>query len=313
MLEIDKEMLAALAPLGAAMPPEAPAVGDWRTRRANIDGLYGFLAAGASGDHRDITTMDLSTTSADGHDVPLRLYRPQGDTKALVVYFHGGGLIAGSVDGYDHVHRRYAAEAGVTVVAVDYRLAPDAPYPAALEDGVAAVRWASEHVAEHAPGTAVAVMGDSAGGGLAAAVAVVCRDRGIGPVAAQLLIYPMLDDRTVGTTPAVEPFLTWSVGDNVTGWTAYLGDAYGTDAVPALAAAARTEELAGLPAAYVEVGQLDLFCVETVAYATRLMGSAVPVHLVVRPGAFHGFDQFAGESHAARAAIADRVVFLQHL
>ena len=109
------------------------------------------------------------------------------------------------------------------------------------------MQWAIEHVAEHLPGAPVLIMGDSAGGGLAAAAAVACRERGIGPIAAQMLVYPMLDDRTAHALPAAEPFLTWSVGDNVTGWGAYLGDLYGTDGVPAAAAAARTEDVTGLP------------------------------------------------------------------
>lgn len=311
MLEIDNDMLPALGALAASLPPRPPAVGDWRTRRSNIDALYVTLGAGSARSESEVQTMDLITTSRDGHSVPLRLYRPPVEIRSLVVYLHGGGLIAGSVEGYDHIYRRYVTEAGVAVVGVGYRLAPEAPHPAALEDCVAAVKWATEHVAQHAPGTSVIVMGDSAGGGLAAVTVVACRDRGIGPVAAQVLVYPMLDDRTAHVSPDTESLLTWSVADNMTGWQAYLAERYGTDKVPALASAARTAKVDGLPAAYLEVGQLDLFCAETVAYATRLMERGVAVHLVVRPGAFHGFDQFAPESKAARSAFADRAAFLQ--
>ncbi|WP_327036282.1 alpha/beta hydrolase [Micromonospora ureilytica] len=312
MLSIDNELLEAVGAIAAAAPPTPPAVGDWRTRRATIDAVYGGLAAAVTPDNR-VQVVDFTVPSADGHTLALRLYKPANPPHALVVYLHGGGFIAGSLDGYDHICRHYASEAGVAVVAVDYRLAPEAPFPAAVEDGVAAVRWAIEHAAERVPGARVAVMGDSAGGGLAAATALVCRDGEIGPLAAQILVYPMLDDRTAVADPAVEPFLGWSVADNITGWRAYLGARYGTDDVPASASVSRAESLHDLPATYLEVGQLDLFCAETVAYAERLMQHNVAVHLSVRPGAVHGFDQFAPESRVARGAMADRVAFLKNL
>ncbi|WP_326551408.1 alpha/beta hydrolase fold domain-containing protein [Micromonospora sp. NBC_01813] len=312
MLSIDSELLEAASAIAAAAPPTPPVVDDWKTRRANIDALYGGLAAASTPDNR-IEVVDFTMPSLDGSAIPLRLYKPKNLPNALVVYIHGGGLIAGNIDGYDHVCRRYALEAGVAMLAVDYRLAPESPYPRAVEDSVAAVQWAIEHAAERVPGARVALMGDSAGGGLAAATAIVCRDRRIGPLAAQILVYPMLDDRTAATDPAVEPFLAWSVADNITGWRAYLGDKYGTGNVPASASAARSGSLHDLPTAYLEVGQLDLFCTETVAYATRLMEHGVAVHLCVRPGAFHGFDQLAPASRIAQSAFADRVAFLRAL
>ncbi|MET0494399.1 MAG: alpha/beta hydrolase [Actinoplanes sp.] len=312
MLSIDNELLEAASAIAAAAPTTPPVIDDWKTRRANIDALYGALAAANTPDDR-IEVVDFTVPSSDGHTVPLRLYKPENPPNALVVYVHGGGLIAGSLDGYDHVCRRYAGEAGVAMIAVDYRLAPESPFPKAVDDCIAAVQWAIEHAAERVPGARVALMGDSAGGGLAAATALVCRDRRIGPLAAQILIYPMLDDRTAAADPAVEPFLAWSVADNITGWRAYLGDKYGTDDVPASASVARAGSLHDLPTAYLEVGQLDLFCAETVAYATRLMEHGVAVHLCVRPGAFHGFDQLAPASRVAQSAYADRVAFLQAL
>ncbi|RKR92237.1 acetyl esterase/lipase [Micromonospora pisi] len=312
MFSIDKELFEAASAIAAAAPPTPPVVDDWKTRRANIDALYNGLAAVATPDD-SIEIVDFTVPSSDGHAIPLRLYKPENVPNALVVYVHGGGLIAGGLDGYDHVCRRYASEAGVAMIAVDYRLAPESPFPAAVEDCVTAVQWAIEHAAERVPGACVALMGDSAGGGLAAATALVCRDRQIGPLAAQILVYPMLDDRTAVADPAVEPFLAWTVADNITGWRAYLGDKYGTDDVPASASAARAGSLHDLPTAYLEVGQLDLFCAETVAYATRLMEHGVAVHLSVRPGAFHGYDQLAPTSRIAQSAFADRVAFLQGL
>jgi acetyl esterase/lipase len=312
VLTIDEELVESLGHISAATPPTPPAAGDWQARRASIDSVFASLASASSPDER-VETADFSIPSYDGHALPLRMYKPPTTPNAVVVYVHGGGLIAGNLDVYDHVCRRYAAEAGVAIVAVGYRLAPESPHPAAVEDCVAAVEWATAHAKVHAPGARVAIMGDSAGGGLAAATAVICRDRGIGSLAAQILIYPMLDDRTVYATPGIDRFLAWTVADNITGWQAYLGAVFGTSDVPASASAARTESLDALPSAYLEVGQLDLFCPETVAYAQRLIAHDVPVRLSVISGAIHGFDQFAPSSRLARTAFAERVGFLRAL
>jgi acetyl esterase/lipase len=309
MLSIDKELLAPLQSLAAATPP-APAVGDWQTRRTMIDALYEGIASTAS--EHEVERVDCTVTSIDGHAVPARLFKPLTTPNAFVVYLHGGGLIAGSMDSYDHLCSRYAAEAGVAVIAVDYRLAPEAAYPAAVEDCIAAVQWAIHHVEDRVPGARVAVMGDSAGGGLAAATAIGCRDRGIGPLAAQILIYPMLDYRTDQASVFIEPFLTWSAADNVTGWRAYLGEDHPGE-VAALASPAQADSLQDLPAAYLEVGQLDLFSAETTAYAARLMQDGVAVELAVRPGAVHGFDQLAPNSRLAQDAFGQRIAFLQNL
>ncbi|WP_433556550.1 alpha/beta hydrolase fold domain-containing protein [Pseudonocardia xinjiangensis] len=312
MLDIDDELAGVISAIDSAVPPTPPAVGDWKARRATIDALFDGLSISAAR-HDEIERVDFAVSSADGCAVPLRLYKPATVPNVLVVYVHGGGLIAGNIDLYDHVCRRYAAEAGVAVVAVDYRLAPESRFPAAVEDCVAAAEWTIAHARERVPGARVAIMGDSAGGGLAAAAALTCRDREIGPLAAQILIYPMLDDRTAHADPRVEPFLTWSVADNITGWQAYLGEMYGSGDLPASASVARARSLEDLPSAYLEVGQLDLFCAEAVTYATRLMEHGVPVQLSVRPGVSHNFDQFAPEALVARDAFADRVTFLRRL
>lgn len=313
-MDIDIELGAVLAALAAATPPEPLPVGDWKSRRAAMNTVYRELEA-ASVRVDGVDSADLTVPSGDGHQVPVRLFRVPGSLPtALLVYLHGGGMIAGSVDVYEQVCRRYAVDAGVAVLAVDYRLAPEFPFPAPLEDCVAAVEWALRHVAEmNLPGRRVALMGDSAGGGLAAATALACRERGIGPLAAQLLVYPMLDDRTTSAHPAAAPFLTWTPGDNITGWQALLGDAYGAEEIPGTAVPARVRSVHGLPRTYIEVGQLDLFLDESVAYATRLIQHDIPVHLVVRPGLVHGYDRLAPASKAARAAHADRVAFLRSL
>ncbi|MGI5186692.1 alpha/beta hydrolase [Promicromonospora sp. CA-289599] len=309
---MDKELLQAFEAVAAAAPPQPPARGDWAGRRVLINGLYDALGAAAPPEG-DVDVVDFTVPSSDGHAVALRMYKPSTTPEVLVVYVHGGGLLGGSLDGSDHVCRRYAAEAGVAVVSVGYRLSPEAPFPSAVEDCVAAVRWAVEHARERVPGARVAIMGESAGGGLAATTALACRDGQIGPLAAQILVYPMLDDRTATASPAAEPFLVWSVDDNVTGWKAYLGDAYGADDLPATASIARAQVLGGLPAAYLEVGELDLFCAETITFGKGLIEEGVSVRLSVLPGAYHGFDQLAPESRIARQAFADRIAFLQSL
>ena len=185
-----------------------------------------------------------------------------------VLYLHGGGMISGSVAIYDGPVSRYVSNSGVSMLAVDYRLAPEHPYPVPVEDCYAGLRWLAEHADELGVDPArIAVMGDSAGGGLAAAVALLARDRGGPDLAAQILIYPMLDDRNTTPDPEIAPFAVWSYDDNITGWGALLGDAIGGPDVPAYAAPARATDLSDLPACYIEVGQLDIFRDEDLAYA----------------------------------------------
>jgi acetyl esterase/lipase len=150
-------------------------------------------------------------------------------------------------------------------------------------------------------------MGDSAGGGLAAGVCLLNRDRGGPAIAQQLLIYPMLDDRPRPPGPELRPFLTWSYDDNVTGWSALLGDAAGTEDVAPYAAPARATDLSGLPPTYIDVGDLDLFRREDMSYASRLADTGVPTELHVHPGCPHAFDQLAPSAVVSQRAIADRV------
>jgi acetyl esterase/lipase len=195
----------------------------------------------------------------------------------------------------------------VPLLAVDYRLAPEHPHPGPVEDCYAGLAWLAEHAGELGvdPGR-IALLGESAGGGLAAAAALLARDRGLA-VARQILIYPMLDDRTTAPDPALAPFALWTYDDNYTGWHALLGDKTGTADVPASAAPARAADLAGLPAAYIEVGELDIFRDEDIEYARRLAAAGVSVELHVHPGCPHGFELTAPDSAVARRARADRL------
>jgi acetyl esterase/lipase len=314
-LRIDPEVAEALAPLvEASQGVEPPPVGDWQTRRAAVDEML-TMFTGSWTPPADVTVTELHAEAPDGADIPMRLYRREGsDPGSLVIYIHGGGMFLCSIDTHDPVCRRYTADAGVPLLSVDFRFAPEHPYPTSVEDCYAALRWAAEHADEFGVDPErLAIMGDSAGGGMAAAVALMARDRGEPALAAQVLIYPMLDDRTTEADPDIEPFATWTVDDNITGWGCLLGEAAGGPKVESYAAPARAEDLSGLPPAYIDVGQLDLFRGEDLAYAERLSRAGVDVELHLRPGAPHGFEVFAPASAVARRSWADRVRVLQSL
>jgi acetyl esterase/lipase len=211
---------------------------------------------------------------------------------------------------YDEVVRSSVAASGVPMLVVDYRVAPEFPHPVPLQDCYAALRWLAGHSAElGVDASRLAVMGDSAGGGLAAGVCLLARDRGGPPIAAQLLIYPMLDDRTGGGDRAGDTLLTWSYDDNATGWGALLGDRAATG----YAAPARADDLAGLPPAYLDVGGLDIFVEEDVVFAQRLIAAGIPVELHVYPGCPHGFDLLVPDADVSQRVIANRVRYLASL
>ncbi|HET9875528.1 MAG TPA: alpha/beta hydrolase [Mycobacterium sp.] len=316
-LQIDPQVLAELTPLlaaGAGAP--RPAVGDIATRRINARRMFDQLAA-ARPPVPEVEVAQYRATAQDGATVPLRWYRP-ADVPApgsAALYLHGGGMIYGLSDLgalYDSAVRGYVAASGVPILLVDYRISPEFPHPTPLHDCYAGLVWLAEHADElGVEPTRVAVMGDSAGGGLAAGLCLLARDRGGPPIAQQLLIYPMLDDRTSVPDPQLVPFLTWTYDDNVTGWQALLGERLGTAGVPPYAAAARATDLSGLPAAYLDVGALDIFRDEVASYARALARGGVATELHMHPGCPHAFELVAPGAAVSRRAIADRVRRLQ--
>lgn len=250
---------------------------------------------------------------AGAPDVEIILYRPlQAGAGPLPLFLniHGGGYIFGAAAENGPGDVRTASEVGCVVASVEYRLAPETVAPGAVEDCYAALHWLHTNADRLAlDPQRIAVGGQSAGGGLAAALALLARDRGEIPICFQLLIYPMLDDRTAAQSPShCNPFtgeFVWTRTSNLAGWRAYLGHEPGAPAVAPYAVPARAANLAGLPPAYITVGMLDLFLEEDIAYAQRLMNAGVSTELHVLPGAYHGFE-LAKDAALARRSEFDR-------
>jgi acetyl esterase/lipase len=231
-----------------------------------------------------------------------RTYRPCEPRSGLtLLWIHGGGLVIGGAVQDDRFCAETARELGITVVSAEYRLAPEAPYPAALDDCHAAWTWLREHAADPAR---VVVGGQSAGGGLAAALVQRLRDAGERPLA-QWLFCPMLDDRTAARRDLdARRHRGWDNRLNRFGWRAYLGREPGADVVPHYAAPARRENLTGLPPAWIGVGDIDLFHEEDAEYARRLRAAGVDTTVHVVPGAPHGFEAWAPDTGFTRVYLA---------
>jgi acetyl esterase/lipase len=292
----------------AASAGEAPPIerGDWRALRERANTNLALLATLNPPVSGAVSVQPLQITVDDGTDIAARWYKRGNERPgSAVVYAHGGGMIAGNLDVYDAVVAEYVAATGVPFLSVDYRLAPEAQGPRPARDVFAAVQWLSDMASElGVEPNRIAVMGDSGGGGVAASAAIIARDLGVGP-ARQILIYPMLDDRTLDAG-AVAPFLTWTSDMNFTGWSARLGEQFGADGVLPASVPARLTNFRGLAPAYIEVGDLDIFRSESVSYAQQLAAADVPIELHVHPGAPHGFERFAPASQLAQRAMDDR-------
>ncbi len=224
--------------------------------------------------------------------IPVRVHRAreaQGLLPAIVT-IHGGGYVIGSYDMDSPLLDRWCPGLGVVGVSVEYRLAPETPYPGPLDDCYAALRWTYDNAAELGiDQNRIGVYGLSAGGGLAAALALLARDRGEVPLAFVLLDCPMLDDRQQTPSMQAEGLYVWAGASNEFGWRSYLGDLYGSDQVPPYAAAAREADLAGLPPTCVIVGSIDGFRDEDIDYAQRLNQAGVPCELHVIAGLPHAY------------------------
>jgi triacylglycerol lipase len=252
------------------------------------------------------SVRDLAPGLKGAPDVAILIHRPDGVDEPLpcIVHMHGGGYVFGSPDADAPQHRRLAAELRCCIASVDYRLAPETPFPGPIEDCYAALTWLFANASPlKIDASRVGVMGESAGGGLAAALALMARDRGEFTLAFQHLIYPMIDDRTCLTAdphPYAGAFI-WTPHNNRFGWSALLSGEPGVASVSPYAAAARADNLSSLPPTFISTGALDLFVEEDIEYARRLTRAGVPVELHVYPGGFHAFDYDPSASVAVQA------------
>ncbi|MFJ9036677.1 alpha/beta hydrolase [Streptomyces sp. NPDC102406] len=311
----DPELVPALEALGKAMPPGIlpemiPAL---RTFMAGTAPSDDELRRGGAVEFEERLVPGVQ----GGPEIPLLLCRPAGSTGPLpAVYFtHGGGMILGDNRNLLGEMLDWVEHLGMVLVSVEYRLAPEHPFPAGLEDVHAGLRWVMTHSDELGidPGRLV-VSGPSAGGGLTAALTLLVRDTGGPFVAGQLLFCPMLDDRN--DTPSSHQMAglgAWDRTSNNTGWSALLGDKHGGPDVSAYAAPARADDLSGLPPLFIDVGSAETFRDEVTAYATRFWQAGGEAELHVWPGGFHGFDALVPDAELSKRARAARVLWLRRL
>jgi acetyl esterase/lipase len=306
----------------AATPPidiliTCSQVGDVQGRRKVINGSFAAIAEKApASTFPDVTHLDFITEARDCHQIHLRWFtkahaEPPG---SAVLYIHGGGMIAGSVEMWDGIIKNYVEKTGIPFLAVEYRLAPEFMAPIPVTDTFAGLKFLLDHANElHVDPRRIAIMGDSAGGGIAASLAHYVKQNGGPSICNQILIYPMLDDRNTTSDPLLESFAFWTADDNRTAWGALLGDALGSDNVTPIHAAGRmtTEEAAGLPPAYIDFGELDIFRDESYEYARKLGKAGVSVTLHVYPGLPHGFEAFSFGTPIGDFAMEQRYKYLK--
>ncbi|GAB2889158.1 alpha/beta hydrolase [Streptomyces deserti] len=248
-------------------------------------------------------------------EVPLLICRPTGmtDPRPIVYNIHGGGMVTGTYR--LGIPLDWAEELGLVVVSVEYRLAPEHPHPAPVEDCYAGLVWMAEHAKEiGGDPDRIILAGGSAGGGLTAALALLARDRKGPRAIGQVLMCPMLDDRN--DTPSAHQMAglgVWDRTSNETGWSALLGEARGTADVSPYAAPARADDLSGLPPAFIDVGSAETFRDEDVAYASRIWQAGGIAELHVWPGGFHGFDGLVPHAALSVDARAARLRWLRRL
>lgn len=248
----------------------------------------------------------LPSSTVDGQ-LRLCVYSPLEPKENMpgILWIHGGGYGLGIPEQDEGFIRSFVMEYGCTVIAPDYCRSLQAPYPAALEDCYLALLWLKEHAAElNVRYDQLMVGGDSAGGGLTAALTIYARDKGEVAIAYQMPLYPMLDDRMITKSSQNNDAPVWNTKSNINGWKLYLGSLYGTNAVPAYAAPARLTDFKNLPPAFTFVGSIDPFCDETIAYMKQLKAAGVSAEYHVFDGCYHAFDIMVPKSPQAQRAKA---------
>ena len=302
---IDPESRVPLDALLEVMPGGLNAIPDIVQRRAAVTSL---LAAIEVAPNPRVTSEDRTVPGPDGEpDIKVRIYRPVESAGRLpgIYFIHGGGMILGDIEGEDAAATRLCDEVGAVVVSVEYRLAPEHPHPAPVEDCYAGLTWTAKNAAELGiDADRLAIFGASAGGGLTLATALVARDRGGPQVRFLMPIYPMIDDRN--ETPSsheITDIGIWDRAGNLEAWAWYLGGKEADE----YAAPFRAEDVSGLPPTFIDVGTVDLFRDEDIAFAQRLMQAGVPTELHVYPGSYHASETFAPDAALSQRIWAVRV------
>ncbi|MCA9965064.1 MAG: alpha/beta hydrolase [Anaerolineales bacterium] len=309
----DPQLIEGLA-LFEQMVPGGITLDDIPATRQFLAGLNAAMASQVP-DIPGVATSDHYAPGSDGApDVMVRVYQPETrpDTLPALLWIHGGGYVLGDVAGDDLKAKGLTLALNCVVASVEYRLAPEHPFPAPLEDCYAALKWLADNADQFGVNKArIAIGGASAGGGLAAGLGLLARDRAEVTVCYQLLIYPMIDDTNIAQAgPDVPDAPLWTRASNLLGWRAYLNQEPGSEGVSPYAAPTRAEDVSGLPPTYIGVGTPDLFRDEDIAYAQRLMKAGVPTELHVYADGFHGFDGFAAGSDAAQRFSGEQIRLL---
>ena len=258
-----------------------------------------------------ITSDHYACGAGNQPDVLVRIYQPEKrpDTLPALVWIHGGGYVLGNINCDDLKVKQMTLALNCVIASVEYRLAPEHPFPAPLEDCYTVLKWLKDNSTKFGiDASNIAIGGASAGGGLAAGLGLLARDRGEIDVSYQFLIYPMIDDSNIKQTcDDIPDTPVWSRANNLTGWRAYLSDQFGSDNISPYGAPTRASNLSGLPPTYIGVGTADLFREENISYARKLMDANVKTDFHVYPDGFHGFDILANESDLAQRFITEQM------
>jgi acetyl esterase/lipase len=284
-------------------------VHDVKARRARMEA---FVAGSRPDLPEDVEQTIYHVKGSDGYGVPVYHLRkkdalPGSGPTPAILHMHGGGYIGVSAEDATPSIAAYVSHSGIPIFSVDYRLAPENPFPIPLEDCWNSLLWLHSQAEKFDVDVSrIAIMGESAGGGLAAGLAPLARDRGLSPpLAKQILIYPMLDDRL--KSDHTGGLAIFAVEDVITGWAAYLGPKYETDDVSPYAAAARLTDVKGLPPLYLDVGHLDMFVHESWAYVHKYVAASIPTEFHLYTGVPHSFHRFAPTARVTKRAFANRV------
>jgi acetyl esterase/lipase len=308
---IDPESRVPLDMLAEAMPGGFNTIADIATRREVANQLMTGIPLPPNPNvaHEDLVVPG----PAGAPGITVRVYRPAhapaGTALPGIYFIHGGGMILGNVEAENYPAEQICEQVGAIVVSVEYRLAPEHPHPAPAEDCYAGLAWMARNAAELGvdPGR-LAVYGASAGGGLTIATTLLARDRGFPAICFQMPIYPMIDD--TNETPSsheITDIGVWDRDGNIEAWKWYLGDGKPDQ----YAAPARATDLSGLPPAFIDVGTVDLFRDEDIAFAMRLMQAGVPTELHVSPGAYHASEWLAPDAELSKRILARRYAALR--